>query len=172
MVVHFSLIFLLASLGFSRPCLSCPTHGTVSCGVFAVHKHGVTYQAHSVVYIFLFFHSVIMASTCILMLSLPVIGTVPVGLPARSPTGTPLSLTSCTHRCYLLCRVGGFLFQQEDVQAMGIYPGNFTELADALLSCGELISSILRLLAFSQALVWFFCLGLFEDGITGLCHYP
>lgn len=62
--------------------------------------------------------------------------------------------------------------QQENVQAIGIYPGNFTELADALLSCGELTSSILRLLAFSQALVWFFCLGLFEDGITGLRHYP
>lgn len=133
------------------PVLS-PTRHCLLCDVFAVYKHGVTHQAHSVVYIFLFFHSVIMASTCILMLSLPVIGTVPVGLSAHSPTGTPLSLTSCTHRCYLLCRVGGLLFQQEAVQAIGIYPGNFTKLADALLSCGEL-TSILRLLAFSQALV-------------------
>lgn len=160
----------LSGLQPTVPVLSHTRH-CLLCGVFAVHKHGVTYQAHSVVYIFMFFHSVIMASTCILMLSLPVIGTVPVGLPARSPTGTPLSLTSCTHCCYLLCTVGGLLFQQEDVQAIGIYPGNFTDLADALLSCGEL-TSILRLLAFSQALVWFFCLGLFEDGITGLRHYP
>lgn len=34
--------------------------------VFAIYKHGVLYQVHSVVYIFLFFHSVLMVSTCIL----------------------------------------------------------------------------------------------------------
>jgi hypothetical protein len=31
-----------------------------------VYKHGLLYQVHSVVYIFPFFHSVLMVSTCIL----------------------------------------------------------------------------------------------------------
>lgn len=117
MVVHFSLaipIFPplhiswdLASLCFSRLCLSRPTHGIVFCvDVFAIYKHGVMYQAHFVVYIFLFFHSVTMISIRVLFAVSTSCRHGTIVLPALSPTGIPLGLASWTSHCCLLWQLG------------------------------------------------------------------
>lgn len=120
--LHFSRD--LALLCFGRPCLSCPTYGVVFCvDVFAIYTHGVTYQAHFVVYIFLFFHSVIMVSTCILFAVSTSCrsGTRWTSSPQahREPTQVDLVYTSRLSPM----KGGGLLFQQVHVQAIGHLPG-------------------------------------------------